>query len=146
MERLEIIYMNTEDLVPYENNPRDNSDAVAKVAASIKEFGFKNPIVISEDRVIIAGHTRLLAAESLGLEEVPTIQVSDLSEEQVRAFRIADNKTAEYSIWDEQMLADELVKLEDSGYDLGLTGFDLSEINELFDDGEEEEIEEDDWC
>ena len=85
--------MNVNDLIPYINNPRINDKAVDKVAASIKEFGFKNPIIIDKGNVIIAGHTRLKAAKKLGLEEIPTIKAEDLTDEQVKAYRLVDNKT-----------------------------------------------------
>ena len=99
-------------LKPYENNPRKNDAAVPAVKASIEAFGFDTPVIIDHDGVIITGHTRLKAAKQLGLETVPTITADDLTEEQVRAFRLADNKTAESEI-DEQILADELAELDD---------------------------------
>lgn len=125
MNKLNIKYINIEDLIPYSNNPRRNDIAVDMVAKSIEEFGFKNPIIIDENNVIIAGHTRLKAAEKLGIIEVPIIMASDLTPEQVKAFRIADNKTHEFSEWDEDLL-----KLELEGID-GFTGFDIDEIEEL---------------
>lgn len=128
-----IDYYNIELLKPYEKNPRNNEAAVDKVAASIKEFGFKNPIIIDNDNVIIAGHTRYVAAKKLGFSEVPVIKAKDLSSEQVKAFRIADNKTSEFAEWDLAALSDELRELEDMGYDLELTAFDEDEINELLD-------------
>lgn len=95
MGNLKIEYLKISDLIPYANNPRINDNAVDAVAASIKEFGFKNPIVIDNCNVIIAGHTRLKAAEKLGLKTVPVIRADDLTEQQAQAFRLADNKTAE---------------------------------------------------
>lgn len=97
---MKIEELKIEDIVPYENNPRNNDEAVPAVAKSIEEFGFKVPIVIDKNNVIIAGHTRLRAAESLGLKKVPCIRADDLTEEQVKAFRLADNKTAELAFWD----------------------------------------------
>lgn len=94
--------------VPYENNPRDNETAVRYVANSIREFGFQNPIIIDKKNTIIAGHTRLKAAKLLGLKEVPILRAEDLTPAQVKAFRIADNKTAEKAEWDYQLLEDEL--------------------------------------
>lgn len=88
------------DIRPYENNPRRNDAAVEKVAASIEAFGFKVPVVIDKDGVIVCGHTRVKAAEMLQLETVPCVVADDLTEEQIRAFRIADNKVAEYAEWD----------------------------------------------
>ncbi len=92
---MKIEYKKIDDLKPYENNPRFNDDAVEYVANSIKEFGFKVPIVIDKDNVIVAGHTRYKASMELGLEEVPCIVADDLTDEQVKAFRLADNKVGE---------------------------------------------------
>ena len=110
---MNIIEVALSDIIPYENNPRDNAPAVDAVAASIREFGFKNPIIIDKDNVIVAGHTRALAAEKLGLEVVPCIRADDLTEEQVKAFRLADNKTAELAEWDFSKLEAELAELAD---------------------------------
>ncbi len=104
---MEIIYKSVNDLVEYEDNARRNETAVAKVAESIKEFGFLNPISIDKNNVIISGHTRLKAAKQLGLEEVPCI-VQDLSEEDAKLARIIDNKSHEYSTWDVGKLHQEL--------------------------------------
>ena len=117
------------ELTPYANNPRKNEKAVDAVAASIKEFGFKNPIIIDREGVIVAGHTRLSAAKKLGLEKVPCIMADDLTEEQIKAFRLADNKTAELAEWDEELLAEELAALQD--VDMAAFGFD--NIDELLD-------------
>lgn len=95
MKEMEIVYKKLQDLKPYENNPRFNDDAVEFVANSIKEFGFKVPIVIDKNGVIVAGHTRYKASIELGLKEVPCIVADDLSDEQVKAFRLADNKVSE---------------------------------------------------
>lgn len=105
--------MATSELKPYQNNPRDNKASVTKVANSIKEFGFKVPIVIDSNNVIVAGHTRWLAAQSLGLNKVPCIIADDLTEEQVRAFRLADNKVGESSEWLLPSLQLELLELKD---------------------------------
>ena len=96
------------ELVPYENNPRNNKNAVEYVVESIKEFGFKVPLVIDKDNVIVCGHTRYLAAKKLGMEAVPCIIADDLTEEQINAYRLADNKVHEYSEWDFEMLQSEL--------------------------------------
>lgn len=122
----------------YENNPRKNDQAVEGVKKSIKEFGFKVPMIITSDKVIIAGHTRLKAAQQLGYKEVPCVIADDLTEDQIRAFRIADNKTAETAEWDFELLKAELEGLEDM-----FTGFDEAEMQEMF--GEEVEVEEDDY-
>jgi DNA modification methylase len=118
-------------LIPYIKNSRTHSDAqVAQIAASIKEFGFTNPILIA-DNTIIAGHGRVLAARKLGLTDVPCIELSDLSETQRKAYVIADNKLALNAGWDEQMLALELGELDKLGFDLDLTGFSAEEIAAL---------------
>ena len=135
---LQIKLIHLDKLKAYENNARINDKAVEKVAASIKEFGFRNPILIDNNNEIIAGHTRLLAARELGLMEVPTIQIDDLTPEQVKAFRIADNKTAEYAEWNFELLAQEMEDLKIVDYDLSLTGFDMSEAERLLDTLKEE--------
>ncbi len=112
MSKLKIEYKNVSELIPYINNPRINDNAVDVVAASIKEFGFKNPIIIDKENVIIAGHTRLKAARKLGLQEVPTIKAEDLTDEQVKALRLVDNKTGELTEWDWNVLEKELAELE----------------------------------
>lgn len=114
----------TSDLKEYENNPRNNDGAVDAVAASIKEFGFKVPIVIDQRNVIVAGHTRLKAAKALGLEKVPCIVADDLTEEQIKAFRLADNKTAELAEWDFDKLETELAELAEMGIEMDGFGFD----------------------
>lgn len=134
---MNIEIINIDELIPYEQNPRDNKAAIDAVANSIENFGFKVPIIIDQDNVIVAGHTRLLAAQKLDLDEVPCIRADDLTEEQIRAFRIADNKTAELADWDMEKLTAELALLED--IDMTQFGFDLSEF-EI-----EPEVEEDDF-
>jgi DNA modification methylase len=120
---------------PYENNPRNNDDAVDAVAASIREFGFSQPIVVDSDSVIIVGHTRLKAAQKLGLDRVPVVVASHLSPDQVRAYRIADNKTAEIAEWNYDLLPIELSALQEANYDLGLLGFSSDELAKLMDTG-----------
>lgn len=131
------------DLKEYGNNPRKNKKAISAVAESIDTFGFKNPIIIDKDGVIIAGHTRKAAAQQLGLEVVPCIIADDLTPEQAAAFRLADNKTAELAEWDDDKLAEEIKALKDFAVDLSEFGFDLSEFEErqevTEDDYEEEE-------
>ena len=129
---MNIVYQKVGDLIPYENNPRDNDRAVEAVAASIKEFGFKNPIIVDKNNVIVAGDTRRKAAKKLGLEEVPTIKADDLTEEQVRAFRLADNKTAELAEWDFSKLEEELDEVID--VDMSVFGFFLNGGEEDDDD------------
>lgn len=132
--------MNISRIIPYENNPRINDNAVDAVAASIKEFGFKVPIIVDKNNVIVAGHTRLKAAQKLGLEEVPVIVADDLSEEQVKAFRLADNKVSELADWDFQKLEEELAGLE---LDMSQFNFDMKELSAEFD--KHKDIVEDDF-
>ena len=117
----EILQVKLKDIHPYPNNPRVNDDAVEAVANSIQEFGFKNPIIVDNEYVIIAGHTRYKAAKKLKLKEVPVIVADDLSEQQVKALRIADNKTSELSDWDGDLLGKELSSIID--IDMSLFGF-----------------------
>ena len=118
-------------VIPYEHNPRVNDDAVDAVAASIKEFGFRTPILCDATGVIIAGHTRLKAAQKLGLKTVPVIVADDLSPEKVQALRIADNQLATLATWDESLLALELSALQSVDYDLSVLGFDEDELSRL---------------
>ena len=118
---------------PYDQNPRQNDAAVDAVAASIGEFGFRVPVVVDTDGVIICGHTRWKAAQKLGLEHVPVHVATDLSPEQIRAYRIADNKTSELSTWDYDLLPIELGELQACNYDLGLLGFGVDELAKLLD-------------
>lgn len=121
MDEQKIIMMRLDALVPYKNNPRVNDAAVPAVKASISEFGFKVPIIVDVANTIIAGHTRYKAAMELGLEEVPVIQASSLSSEQVQAFRVIDNKTQELAKWDYAKLDEELDKI--MNIDMSLFGF-----------------------
>ena len=115
----------TDEVVPYDKNPRLNDDAVGAVANSIREFGFKVPIVVDGEGVVVSGHTRLKAAKALGLTEVPVIVADDLDETKIKAFRLADNKVAELADWDESLLVKELEELADLSYDMGQFEFDL---------------------
>ena len=143
MKEMKIEYKNIDDIIPYENNPRKNDGAVDYVANSIKEFGFKVPIIIDKENVVVTGHTRLKAAQKLGLKEVPVIYADDLSEEQVKAFRIADNKVAEFSTWDFEKLDLELEELADINIDMSDFGIiKLDDIDTDEEDDEEEEQEE----
>ena len=122
----------TADLVPYARNSRTHDDAqVAQLAASIREFGFTNPILIDEDNGIIAGHGRVMAARKLGLDAVPCLRLTHLTEAQRRAYVIADNRLALNAGWDEDMLRVEFAELQDLGFDLDLTGFDSKELDAL---------------
>jgi len=130
--KLEIQYKPIQDLIPYARNSRTHSDAqVAQIAASIKEFGWTNPVLLDGENGIIAGHGRVMAAQKLGETEVPTIELSHMDENQRRAYIIADNKLALNAGWDNEMLSLEMSDLKDAGYDLGLTGFSLDEIEDL---------------
>lgn len=117
---MEIVNVSIDDLIPYENNPRNNERAIEKVANSISEFGFKVPIIIDKNNVIVFGHTRYLAAKQLEMAQIPCIMANDLTEEQIRAFRLVDNKTAEFASWDYDMLSFEL---DEIGIDMTDFGF-----------------------
>lgn len=122
----------TDSLIPYARNSRTHSDEqVAQIAASIREFGFLNPIIIDGDNGIIAGHGRVLAAKKLGMEKLPCIEASHLTDAQRRAYIIADNKLALNAGWDDEMLRVELDELGEMGFDLELTGFSLDEIADV---------------
>lgn len=137
-KKLKIEYVKLSKIKPCENNPRIiPEEAVQKVADSIRSFGFKAPIIVDKDMIIIAGHTRFKAATELELEEVPIIVVDDLTDEQVKALRIADNKTAEYSAWDNDILRDLFNELDQAGYELELTGFNFDEVDEILNAEEE---------
>ena len=131
---MELILKKIEDLIPYENNPRHNDNAVPYVMESISRFGFKVPMVIDKDNVIVCGHTRYKAAQELGMTEVPCIIADDLTDEQIRAFRIVDNKVGELANWDNVKLQTELSEIEgipmqDLGFpEVGAIDFDFSEV------------------
>ena len=136
-EDMKVLYADPLDLIPYENNPRINDYAVKKVLESIKEYGFTNPILVDKDLVIIAGHTRREAAILAGLEKVPYIIKDDLTPEQVKAYRLADNKLAELSTWDEEALKAELFELQELDYPLEIMGFTEMDLKDLFEEKEE---------
>ena len=137
---MNVIDLPISEIIPYENNPRNNDGAVDAVAASIREFGFKVPVIIDKNNILVAGHTRLKAAKKLGLAKVPAIRADDLTEEQIKAFRIADNKTSELAEWDFRRLEAELDKIQK--IDMSAFGF-SKEDHEWFDrnekDGEQRE-------
>jgi len=117
---------------PYENNPRKLSEtAIEKVAMSLKEYGFRQPIVVDKDRVIVAGHTRFRASKKLGLKQVPISIIDNLTEEQINAYRIADNRTAEESEWDNELLKMEIKELEAKDFKLDLLGFNDDQLNDI---------------
>lgn len=140
----EYYFADVKSLIPCARNARTHSDMqVAQIAASIKEFGFLNPIVITEDNTILCGHGRLMAAQKLGLKKVPCVKESHLTETQRRAFIIADNKLSLNAGWDNELLSVELSELQGADFDLELLGFDEKELSQLFDEGNE--IQEDDF-
>ena len=129
MTDLKVEYKNIKELIPYCNNSRTHSDdQVLQIASSIKEFGFTNPVLIDGQGGIIAGHGRIMAAQKLKMDEVPTITLSDLSEAQKKAYIIADNKLALNSGWDDELLKIELEQLKELDFDLGLIGFSDDEL------------------
>ena len=127
---MKVALVDIQRVVPYARNPRKNEAAVAKVAASLKEFGWRQPIVVDSEMIIVVGHTRYLAAQQLGMEQVPVHVAEGLSPSQVKAYRIMDNRSHEDSEWDDSLLALELTDLKDEDFDLELTGFDDEELAE----------------
>ena len=134
---MQVQSMKIDEVKPYPNNPRNNDDGVEAVANSIKEFGWQQPIVVDKDNVIIVGHTRYKAAKKLGMDKVPVVVADNLSPEQVKAYRLADNKTGELTDWDMGLLDDELADIAD--IDMSDFGFNL----DISDD--DEEVQEDDF-
>ena len=139
MAELAVVYKDVDELVPYADNPRINDAAVDAVANSIREFGFKVPVVLDRNNVIVAGHTRVKASRKLSLKQIPCIIADDLTDEQIRAFRVADNRTAELADWDMEKLKGELEKLGD--LDMAQFGFEELEasLEDVKDDGFDEE-------
>lgn len=150
MSDLKIIYKNIEELTPYDNNPRLNDSGVDALAESIKQFGFKVPVIIDKNGVVVAGHTRIKACKKLGIKDVPCIIADDLTDEQIKAFRLADNKVAELSGWDFEKLENELAEID---FDMTFLGFgdvsdealDLSFIDALSDDDLSQTNGESEW-
>ena len=137
MKDISIESININEIIPYKNNPRFNDDAVEAVKASIKEFGFKVPVVIDKDNVIVTGHTRIKAAKELGLEKVPCIRADDLTDDQIKAFRIADNKTGEIATWDYDKLEIELedIEIDMSAFGLEIGDIEINDVGEIDDGG-----------
>ena len=130
---MQVTELAVDKLVPYASNSRTHSDEqVAQIAGSIKEFGFNNPILLDGEKGVIAGHGRLLAARKLGMDKVPTIELAHLTENQRKAYVLADNKLALNAGWDNSLLKIELNGLDAEGFDLTLTGFSVGEMDELF--------------
>ena len=131
---MEIINKKLTELIPYKNNPRKNDEAVKYVANSIRDFGFKVPIVIDKNNVIVAGHTRYKASQQLGLKEVPCIVADDLTEEQIKAFRLADNKVSEFADWDFTILTEELENLDIDMEQFGFEDLEIEKEQEIIED------------
>lgn len=128
---MEIKMVRLADIKPYENNPRLNDDAVEPVKESIKRYGFKVPMILDQNNIIVTGHTRYKAAQALGMDEVPVIYADDLTEEQIKEFRLVDNKTAEFAQWDFSKLEAELDGLDFGDFDFGFAAADdLGAIDE----------------
>ena len=132
----------TADLIEYARNPRKNDEVVDKMVGCIKEFGFRIPIVAKSDGTVVDGHLRLKAARKLGLSEVPVVIADDLSEAQIKAFRLLANQSANWAEWNEELLKLELEELKEMNFDLELTGFDLDEISEILKNDVEEKASE----
>jgi len=130
--------------IDYARNPRKNDHAVDDMAAAIREFGFRVPIVAKSDGTVVDGHLRLKAAKKLALEEVPVILADDLTEAQIKAFRLSVNKTAEFAEWDMDLLKMEMQDIDALGFDLSLTGFGVEEMSGMFDEPNFEPGTEDD--
>ena len=139
---MNIVNKKIEELIPYENNPRNNEKAIDYVANSIKKFGFKVPLVIDKNNVIVTGHTRYKASQKLGLKEIPCIVADDLTDKQIKAFRIADNKTNDMAEWNDDLLS---IELKDVIEDIDMTdfGFGDFELSMLMDDMEPDTYDED---
>lgn len=131
MKKLEVKYIPIKNIKPYKNNPRLNEETIPYVMNSIKEFGFKNPIILDKENIIICGHTRAESAKRLGMEEVPVIYADDLTDEQIKAFRLADNKVAEKSLWDYTKLDEELEGI--LNIDMEMFDFDTTDENYIDD-------------
>lgn len=143
---MQIIDKELNELIPYDKNPRNNEEAVEPLIESIKEFGFKCPIIIDKDNVIVAGHTRFKAAKKLKLKVVPCIVADDLTEEQIKAYRLADNKVSEFAEWDIELLEEELenildIDMADFGFELLILNPDELDDNFELPDGDKEDLE-----
>lgn len=141
---MDISEIKVKELIPYGNNPRLNDDAVEYVMQSIKEFGFRVPVVVDKNNVIVCGHTRVKAAQRLGMKTVPCVVADDLTPEQIRAYRIADNKVSDFSLWDNKKLLEELTEITELDPDL-FTGFDIGDLfNDVLDEKDSSTLEQND--
>ena len=139
--KLKVEYKSVDKLIPYVNNARTHDEKqVTQIAASIKEFGFNNPILMDGDNGVVAGHGRLMAAKKLGLKEVPCIELSHLSEVQKKAYILADNKLALNAGWDDEMLKNELESLKAMDFDLSLAGFEDDDTSESSNENNQSEV------
>ena len=139
---MEIVMRSIQEIRPYEKNPRKNDEAVKYVVQSIKQFGFKVPIVIDRDGVIVAGHTRYKAAKELDMDSVPCIIADDLTDKQIKAFRLADNKVSEKAGWDFALLEEELDNLFDFDMEaFGFVDYEEADISDFFEEAEQKEKE-----
>lgn len=129
--KLKIEYRSVDSLVMYEKNPRRNDPVVSKMAAGLKEFGFRYPILVKSDGSVVDGHLRIKAARKLGLKEIPTVCADDMTDAQIKAFRLYVNRIPEDVEWDEELLGLELEELKGMDFDMDLTGFDASEIDDF---------------
>ncbi|MBV1821580.1 ParB N-terminal domain-containing protein, partial [Bacteroidales bacterium MSK.15.36] len=142
----ELKLINIDELIPYANNARTHSkDQINKLRSSLREFGFINPILIDKDYNILAGHGRVMAAREEGIKEVPCVLVEHLTEAQKKAYILADNRLAMDAGWDDEMLALELENLKELDFDMDLTGFDAAEIDELFSNIHDKDVQDDDF-
>lgn len=139
---MQIEYISTDKIIPYANNPRINDgEAVDRVASSIAEYGFKNPIIIDKNNIIICGHTRFKAAKKLGIDNVPVIRADDLTPAQIKSFRVAENRVSEYAKWNNELLTLELQELQELEFDLDLTGFEKWELDNLLNPISDEDLQ-----
>lgn len=138
VKKLKIEHWPVEKLIEYARNPRKNDHAVDQVASAIKEFGFRVPVVAKSDGLLVDGHLRLKAAKKLGMKEVPVVLADDMTEAQIKAFRISVNRMADLAEWDNELLAIEFAELKDLGFDTSLTGFTDTDISSLSFDSESE--------
>lgn len=138
MSDTKIVMLSIDDVKPYEKNPRRNDEAVQYVANSIRDFGWKHPIVVDKNNIVVVGHTRLKAAQKLGLKEVPCVIADDLTDEQIKAYRLADNKVGEIAKWDEPLLNEELMEidLDIDMSDFGFVAASEIDIDKFFEDVE----------
>lgn len=141
MQKMNIEYLNIDQITPYDNNPRHNTAAVSGLKESITKFGFKIPMIIDKSNIIVCGHTRYKAAKELGIKEIPCIRANDLTEDQIKAFRIADNRVAEAATWDYAKLQ---MELEDISLDMSFLGFEFDGFDNMEIEEPDEEEEEDD--